>query len=74
MLWGHCQDEVGLFHQLRGEEARLMATDIEASLARDAAGVFVCGASYRGMGIPACVQQANSTAQVIANYLTAVRN
>lgn len=63
----------GAFPQYRPGHAKRVL-DIEASLARDAAGVFVCGASYRGMGIPACVQQANSTAQVIANYLTAVRN
>jgi oxygen-dependent protoporphyrinogen oxidase len=47
---------------------------IESALARDAAGVFVCGASYHGMGIPACVQQANSTAQLVANYVRTVRN
>ena len=47
---------------------------IETSLARDAAGVFVCGASYHGMGIPACVQQANSTAQLLAKYVLSVRS
>lgn len=47
---------------------------IEASLAKDAAGVFVCGASYGGMGIPACVNQANSIAQLVANHIASVRS
>ena len=61
------------FPQYRpGHSKRVLG--LEAALARDAAGVFLCGASYRGMGIPACVQQANSTAQLVANYVATVRS
>ena len=34
------------------------------------AGLFVTGASYRGIGIPACVAQAEATARAVAAYLT----
>ncbi len=47
---------------------------IESALARDAAGLFVTGASYHGIGIPACIQQGKSTALVVAKYLANVRN
>ncbi len=33
------------------------------------AGLFVTGASYRGIGIPACVAQAEATARAVAAYL-----
>lgn len=39
--------------------------DIEASLALAAPHVHLAGASYRGIGIPACVQQAHATARAI---------
>jgi protoporphyrinogen/coproporphyrinogen III oxidase len=39
--------------------------EIEASLALTAPHVHLAGASYRGIGIPACVQQAHATAQAI---------
>jgi len=45
---------------------------IETALATDAPGIFVCGASYKGIGIPACVQQANSSAQGVAKYIGVV--
>jgi oxygen-dependent protoporphyrinogen oxidase len=32
-------------------------------------GVFVTGASYRGIGIPACIADAESTARAVAAYL-----
>ncbi len=35
---------------------------IEQSLAAEAPGVFVTGAAYRGLGLPACVNQANVAA------------
>ncbi len=38
---------------------------IEASLTVAAPNVHLAGASYRGIGIPACIQQAHATAQVI---------
>jgi oxygen-dependent protoporphyrinogen oxidase len=34
------------------------------------AGLFVTGASYRGIGIPACVAQAEATAHAVAAYVT----
>ncbi len=33
------------------------------------AGLFVTGASYRGIGIPACIAQAEATAQAVATLL-----
>jgi oxygen-dependent protoporphyrinogen oxidase len=36
---------------------------LEASLVSEARGVFVTGAAYRGIGIPACVGAANDTAR-----------
>ncbi|CAB4859781.1 unannotated protein [freshwater metagenome] len=61
------------FPQYRpGHAVRVAA--IESALARDAAGIFVTGASYHGMGIPACVQQANSAAQLVAKFVANVRN
>lgn len=43
---------------------------VETSLAHDAPGVFVSGASWRGIGIPACVAQAEKTAQTTAEFLS----
>ncbi len=47
---------------------------IESALTRDAAGVFVTGASYHGIGIPACVQQGKSTAALLGKYLANVES
>jgi oxygen-dependent protoporphyrinogen oxidase len=38
---------------------------IETSLAAEAPGIVLAGAAYRGIGIPACIGQANSAAQRI---------
>jgi oxygen-dependent protoporphyrinogen oxidase len=43
---------------------------VESSLLRHAPGVFVAGASWRGIGIPACVAQAEKTAQSTAEFLS----
>ena len=43
---------------------------VESSLLRNAPGVFVAGASWRGIGIPACVAQAEKTAQSTAEFLS----
>ena len=43
---------------------------VESSLQRHAPGVFVAGASWRGIGIPACVAQAEKTAQSTAEFLS----
>ncbi|HEY4333036.1 MAG TPA: protoporphyrinogen oxidase [Ilumatobacteraceae bacterium] len=56
------------FPQYRpGHAARIDA--IEKAVATDAPGVFLCGASYRGIGIPACIQQANATAARVAEAI-----
>jgi oxygen-dependent protoporphyrinogen oxidase len=44
---------------------------IEAGLAQSAPGVFLAGASYRGIGIPACVQQGRTTAASVLAHLDA---
>ncbi len=44
-------------------------TAIEATLRRDAPRVFVTGASYRGVGIPACIDQANDAAQAVIDAI-----
>jgi len=38
---------------------------VESHLAREIPNVHIAGASYRGIGIPACVEQANETADAI---------
>jgi oxygen-dependent protoporphyrinogen oxidase len=38
---------------------------IETSLAAEAPGIVLAGAAYRGIGLPACIGQANSAAQRI---------
>jgi oxygen-dependent protoporphyrinogen oxidase len=43
---------------------------IEKTLGATSPGVFLAGASYRGIGIPACVQQARNVAQTTAEYLS----
>ena len=53
---GFPQYEVG--HQARVD-------DIDAALATDAPGVFVAGASYRGLGIAACIEQARRAAGLV---------
>ncbi|MEO6126409.1 MAG: protoporphyrinogen oxidase [Ilumatobacteraceae bacterium] len=61
------------FPQYRPGHAAKVAA-IEAALARDAAGVFVAGASYHGIGIPACIAQANAVADAVSAFLTTVGN
>jgi oxygen-dependent protoporphyrinogen oxidase len=45
-------------------------TNVEKTLHDIAPGVFLAGASYRGIGIPACVQQAHHIADTAAEYLS----
>lgn len=45
---------------------------IEHSLSVSAPGVFFAGASYRGIGIPACVQQARAAGEKIATHLVSL--
>lgn len=42
---------------------------IEATLAEEAPGLFVAGAAYRGLGLPACVHQARRAAKTVADHL-----
>jgi len=42
---------------------------IEEALAREMPGVFVTGAAYRGLGIPACIRQGNEAAERAAAHL-----
>ena len=49
-------------------------TAIERDLAAAAPGVLVAGASYRGIGIPACVHQGERAAQALAEIVDSVRN
>ena len=47
---------------------------VERSLATAAPGVFFAGASYRGIGIPACVQQARAAGEAALETLSSARN
>ncbi|WP_419921898.1 protoporphyrinogen oxidase [Candidatus Poriferisodalis sp.] len=42
---------------------------IESALARELPGVFVTGAAYRGLGIPACIRQGNEAAAAAVQHL-----
>ncbi|WP_419944077.1 protoporphyrinogen oxidase [Candidatus Poriferisodalis sp.] len=42
---------------------------IEKALARELPGVFVTGAAYRGLGIPACIRQGNEAATKVTAHL-----
>jgi oxygen-dependent protoporphyrinogen oxidase len=61
------------FPQYRPGHAERVA-GIEQALAADAPGVLVAGASYRGIGIPACVQQGERAAETLADFVHSVRH
>ena len=42
---------------------------ISEALAREMPGVFVAGAAYRGLGIPACIRQGNEAAAAVVQHL-----
>ena len=42
---------------------------IEEALAREMPGVFVTGAAYRGLGIPACIRQGDEAAAAVVQHL-----
>ena len=48
--------------------------EIEHSLSVSAPGIVFAGASYRGIGIPACVQQARVAGETIAKHLVSLTN
>lgn len=48
---------------------RTLVESLEKRLAASAPGVFVAGASWHGIGIPACVADANHIARVTGHYL-----
>lgn len=43
--------------------------DVERSVNAEHGGIFFAGASYRGIGIPACIQQARSASESILKHL-----
>lgn len=43
---------------------------VETTLARDAPGLALAGAGYRGVGIPACIEGAATAARQLAGWLT----
>ncbi len=45
---------------------------ISEALAREMPGVFVTGAAYRGLGIPACIRQGNEAAAAVVQHLASV--
>lgn len=56
------------FPQYRpGHLARV--AELDAALAADMPGVRIAGASYRGIGIPACVQQGTAAADAVLRHL-----
>ena len=60
------------FPQYRPFHFRALA-EIEHSLGTRAPGVFLAGASFRGIGIPACIQQARSAAAAALAHIAIVR-
>ena len=54
--------------QYRPDHGKLVQR-IEEALAREMPGVFVTGAAYRGLGIPACIRQGNEAAAAVVQHL-----
>ena len=50
----------------------LLVDRISEALAREMPGVFVTGAAYRGLGIPACIRQGNEAAAAVVQHLASV--
>ncbi len=61
------------FPQYRPGHRQRVAT-IEASLRRDAAGIFTAGASFNGVGIPACIADANKSAAAVCAFLNTLQD
>ena len=64
----HVQRWIGGFPQYDSGHARRVDA-IEAALATDAPGLHLTGASYRGIGIPACIRSAKATAEKVVSSL-----
>lgn len=58
----------GAFPQYRPGHLRRVER-LEQALAAAAPGVVVAGASHRGMGVPACIQQAGTAAEAVRHHL-----
>ena len=56
------------FPQYRPHHFQKLAS-LEAGLAQSSPGVFLAGASYRGIGVPACVQQGRAAAANVIAHL-----
>lgn len=61
------------FPQYRPGHAKYIAA-IEHGLQRDAPGIFLAGASYRGIGIPACIADGKECADTVCAFLNAMRD
>jgi len=59
---------IDAFPQYAPGHDRLIAA-IERDLRSDMGGVFLAGAGYKGIGIPACINQGNQSAEVTLDYL-----
>jgi protoporphyrinogen/coproporphyrinogen III oxidase len=66
----HVQRWIGAFPQYDTGHARRVDS-IEAAIAADAPGLHLTGASYRGIGIPACIRSAKATALKVVGSLAA---
>jgi oxygen-dependent protoporphyrinogen oxidase len=59
---------IDAFPQYAPGHDRLVAA-IERDLRSDMPGVFLAGAGYKGIGIPACINQGNQSAEATLDYL-----
>ena len=59
---------IDAFPQYAPAHDRLVAA-IERDLRSEMGGLFLAGAGYKGIGIPACIQQGNQSAEAALDYL-----
>ena len=59
---------IDAFPQYAPGHDRLVAA-IERDLRSDMSGLFLAGAAYKGIGIPACINQGNQSAEATLDYL-----
>ena len=59
---------IDAFPQYAPGHDRLVAA-IERDLRSDMSGLFLAGAGYKGIGIPACINQGNQSAEATVDYL-----
>lgn len=61
------------FPQYRPGHTKYIAA-IDQELHRDAPGIFLAGASYRGIGIPACIADGKKSADTVCAFLNTMRD